>query len=750
MGKGTITYYYGADGGKLSKIVVDSTSNPVRTIRTDYVGELVYRNDSLEFIPHASGRIRATYVANNPVGYVYDYFVTDHLDNTRLILTEQSSVFTYAATMEKDAAPKENLLFSNVDNTRTDKPVGYPSDESSGKNSFVAKLNAKAGGQKVGPSLVLRVIAGDTVNIGVKAFYKSVGTRPADNAPSPEDMVASLLQSFGGSAATSVDAHNISSATSGPLNANFYNNEYQRLKQRDADPAHPDKPRAYLNYALFDDQFNMVDDNSGVRQVKEEPDQLQTLGSDKMIIKRSGFLYVYTSNETQQDVYFDNLVLAVSNGPVLEETHYYPGGLVMDGISYRAVAGIEPNRVLFQGKELQRNEFSDGTGLDWYDFEARYYDPQLGRWFSPDPARQDWSPYMAMGNRFITVRDPDGRFWHIVAGALIGGTLNLISHADKIHSWQDGLVAFGIGAAAGALGAATGGASLAAFGGTQAASTFIGGAISGAVGSAYAKAVEGGGNMLYFGDSFKASDIVQAAAFGAATGGAMGTISGALKGKTGLDLLGRPNIKIGGGSSIGLSSNGKGIDPVYSSNNPRLATAGLGEGGSMTFPEFVEGNIYRPAHTIYRDGTMVLMSSAEDAGAAGASGASKALTNLEVNINLNQELGAAGGINSSAHLASEAAKFSKHLSQLEKYGQAGFKELQNGRFRYYGNVTPASTPGEMIGRRVVREWNPATGGTRTWMETLDGADRIRIVRPETGGVKVHFMFDKSGNFIKKW
>ncbi len=111
---------------------------------------------------------------------------------------------------------------------------------------------------------------------------------------------------------------------------------------------------------------------------------------------------------------------------------------------------------------------------------------------------------------------------------------------------------------------------------------------------------------------------------------------------------------------------------------------------------------------------------------------------------------ASNGVNSSAHLAIEGANLSKHLGQLEKYGQAGFKELQNGRFRYYGNVTPASTPGEMIGRRVVREWNPANGGIRTWMETLDGAGRIRIVRPETGGTKVHFMFDKLGNFIKKW
>ncbi|MBS2534268.1 hypothetical protein KGQ20_15970 [Catenulispora sp. NF23] len=35
----------------------------------------------------------------------------------------------------------------------------------------------------------------------------------------------------------------------------------------------------------------------------------------------------------------------------------------------------------------------------------------------------------------------------------------------------------------------------------------------------------------------------------------------------------------------------------------------------------------------------------------------------------------------------------------------------------------------MVGRRLVREWDPATGAKRTWHETLDGAGRVRQVRP---------------------
>lgn len=39
--------------------------------------------------------------------------------------------------------------------------------------------------------------------------------------------------------------------------------------------------------------------------------------------------------------------------------------------------------------------------------------------------------------------------------------------------------------------------------------------------------------------------------------------------------------------------------------------------------------------------------------------------------------------------------------------------------RYYGKDKPANIPGEIAGGRLVREWNPQTGETRTWYETID-------------------------------
>ncbi|SHN46177.1 DUF6443 domain-containing protein [Chitinophaga sp. CF418] len=412
-GKGTITYQYDATGNKLSKTVLDNTGSPSKTTVTDYAGAFVYTQDSLELISHEEGRIRPVYKTGDSIRYAYDYFEKDHLGNVRTVLTDQTDFTMYAATMETEAAAQETALFSNIEETRAEKPSGYPEGQTTEENKSVAKLNAKEGGKKIGPSLVLRVMAGDTVQIKARAFYKSQG--PTDNsAKAPvEDILAGLVEAFGGSGGEKGSHASEVVSNNTPFNADFYNNNYQRLKEKDKENSQPDRPKAYLNFVLFDDDFKLVEDNSGVRQVKANPDELQELGVEKMAVEKSGFLYVYTSNESQQDVFFDNVVLGVNSGPLLEETHYYPYGLTMEGISTNALNGTNyaANKVKYNGKEQQSKEFGDG-GLDLYDYGARMYDYQIGRWQVVDPYVDKYSshsPYKYAFDNPVLVLDADGR-----------------------------------------------------------------------------------------------------------------------------------------------------------------------------------------------------------------------------------------------------------------------------------------------------------------------------------------------------
>lgn len=104
--------------------------------------------------------------------------------------------------------------------------------------------------------------------------------------------------------------------------------------------------------------------------------------------------------------------------PILEACSYYPFGLQQRGIGLQQGTNSLHNRYTYNGKELQED-----FGLEQYDYGARFYDAQLGRWQKINGKAemyQNITPYAYTANQPTNAIDPDGKLVIFINGMHVG------------------------------------------------------------------------------------------------------------------------------------------------------------------------------------------------------------------------------------------------------------------------------------------------------------------------------------------
>jgi RHS repeat-associated protein len=441
--KAIIEYVYDGYGQRRMKKVTDLVQQGQPLHTTFYNGQFIYTDQELQYVLHEEGRMKII----NPVSGstdrewnagsggvtlnggkqgVFEYYLTDHLGNTRMILSEEVKKEFYNASMELDNSPvpntqtKEEQLFGQVDAngnptannelvlTRVPRNPNIWPETAPDPTLLqsVVKLSALSPNTKTGPNMILRVMAGDKINAKVDYFYLN-NNNQSSGTPAPlQSLVTSLIGALSGNGLTEFAHLNPSVIQSGiagdGILESFLNDRYNT--------GTAGTPKAYLNIIFFDDQFKFIanDPNSpstGTQSIRVSQANAQNVN---LLLQqkapKNGWAYIYLSNDGDEAVYFDNLAITHEHGRIVDESHYYPFGSKIAAISSTAF-GQAPNKYGYQGVYAEEE-----TLTGYSEFDLRMYDPVIGRWINADPYSQYPTPYAGMGNDPVTNTDPSGGY----------------------------------------------------------------------------------------------------------------------------------------------------------------------------------------------------------------------------------------------------------------------------------------------------------------------------------------------------
>jgi RHS repeat-associated protein len=388
-----LEFRYAATGQKVAKRVFQA-GKPM--VQTDYLNGYQYESDSLRFFSHAEGRVlRFVSPTSGQVRYEREYTLKDHLGNLRLAY-RRGLPTAYTATLETTPASRATQEEQQWDqqslvSTRTQV------SNLARTGSYVARLNA-AVGKPIGPLKLLPVQKGDTVTVMAPGYYPQRVSTSSTYAFSLLGFVAQLVQA-GPAPVPAGD-------TNKPLKPFSFLNVGLAVVPA-LSPVSGGVPKGYVRLLAFNHDSVLI---------SSQTRQLSTLASTgyeelklSLVAPATGYMEAYVGNESEVDVYFDDVTLDYHPGIQIQETEYDPAGLELAGLTTPSPGIKGLNNYRFNGKEIQID-----LGLAWNHQDWRFFDPQLLRWHTVDPEieneQESWTPYSFSYDNALRYADADGRW----------------------------------------------------------------------------------------------------------------------------------------------------------------------------------------------------------------------------------------------------------------------------------------------------------------------------------------------------
>lgn len=401
---GRIRYIYTATGQKLAQVVTEG----IKTKTTDYAGEYIYQNDTLQFVNHEEGRIIPSSPGEGAGGEAtYQYHLKDHLGNVRTTFTTVPEIEETLATLETTNENEERGNFLKYDDIRKVNSRLFD-HTNTGITQYAIRLSGTPA-ETYGLARSIAVMPGDVVSAEVFAKYLD------KNQNNWGEDVTALIEAIAGVPSSSgpvIDGGSYGSPAAGTI-------PFLGPAGKSNEPS--DVPRAYLNWIVCDKNFFPIASKSGFKRITDdayedgklelsegeydpEGREHEALESPLIEITEPGYVYIYLSNEEPgTEVYFDDFKVTHTKSPVIQSDDYYPFGLTFN--SYKRESSLE-NKIKFQGQE-----HIDDLDLGWVSFKWRNHMPDIGRFFNVDPIAEDYyynSPYAFSENKVVAHIELEG------------------------------------------------------------------------------------------------------------------------------------------------------------------------------------------------------------------------------------------------------------------------------------------------------------------------------------------------------